>query len=205
MIPAHRTAVSTGFSARVLLQDCNWPGPILDACCVGRKWCDRKLLMRFCPYCGAPVVPAGKFCVECGRQLDRPSAGGIKGLHLTAAFVGVFLAMLLVGMLVVYLIVPGTQRQVSVASAPSGSAPAAQGQQGDQTLPPGHPALQLPAEARSFVDQVEKEAHAKPNDIAAWDKLGEVALRAAMIDPSYYPKAEDAYGHALKLNPDNPD
>ncbi|HJU28144.1 MAG TPA: tetratricopeptide repeat protein, partial [Candidatus Binataceae bacterium] len=44
---------------------------------------------------------------------------------------------------------------------------------------------------------------AKPADIAAWNKLGDVSLRAAMFDPSYYAKALDAYAHALKLNPDD--
>jgi len=67
------------------------------------------------------------------------------------------------------------------------------------------PSIQLPAEARSFIDQVDKEARARPNEVAAWNKLGDVALRAALLDASYYAKAEEAYGHALKLDPDSPD
>lgn len=159
--------------------------------------------MRFCPYCGAPVVPAAKFCVECGRQIDRSAAGGVKGLRLTAAFVGVFLAILIVGLIVVTLIVPRVS-EVKLASPPQPPSPV-QGQQSAQKLPPDHPKIELPAEARRFVDQVEKDARAKPHDIAAWNKFGEVTMRAAMLDPTYYAKAEEAYGHALKLDPDNPD
>ncbi len=170
--------------------------------------------MRFCPHCGAPVVPAGKFCVECGRQLNPSSAGGIRGLPLTAAFVGVFLAILIVGLLVVYLIVPGTPPPATIAQNSSVSPQEQQnGQQNSpqnsqpnpQELPPGHPKIELPAEARSFIDKVEKEAESKPKDIVAWNKLGDVTLRAAMLDPSYYPKSEQAYGHSLNLNPDDPD
>jgi tetratricopeptide (TPR) repeat protein len=174
--------------------------------------------MRFCPYCGAPVVPAGKFCVECGRQLEPSGGGRIRGLQLTAAFVGVFLGMLIVGMVVVYLVVPLTPSSVKMASLPAEqppsnqplseqppSEPSRKDREGAGKLPPGHPKVELPAEARSFIDEMERTAKAKPNDIAAWNRFGEVALRAAQLDPSYYPKAEQAYAHALKLNPDNPD
>jgi cytochrome c-type biogenesis protein CcmH/NrfG len=159
--------------------------------------------MRFCPHCGAPVVPAGKFCVECGRQLTPSSGGGIRGLPLTAAFIGVFLAILIVGLVVVYLIVPGTPQKV--ASIPQEAPPAAQQPQGDQSLPPGHPNVELPDEARKFIEQVQQDADAKPGDIAAWNKLGDVLLRASMLDPSYSPRAQAAYAHSLKLDPDNPD
>ena len=82
--------------------------------------------------------------------------------------------------------------------------PAAGGSQ-NGGLPPGHPSIELPTEARTFVDKVEKDAHAKPDDVAAWNKLGAVSMRAAMFDQTYYAKAEDAYGHVLKLEPDNLD
>jgi tetratricopeptide (TPR) repeat protein/predicted nucleic acid-binding Zn ribbon protein len=165
--------------------------------------------MRFCPYCGAPVVPAGKFCVECGRQLGKESearGGRIRGLQFTAAFVGVFLAILVVGLLVVYLVVPGSQQEKLASVPPPQASPAAEGQQsaGDN-LPPGHPKVEIPAEARHFIDQVEQEANASPNDLAKWNRLGEVSMRAAMMDPAYYAKAETAYAHALKLDPDSPD
>ena len=70
-------------------------------------------------------------------------------------------------------------------------------------MPPGHPKIELPAEARSFVDKTEKEARAKPGDVAAWSKFGVVAMQAAMYDQTFYDKAEEALGHVLKLEPDN--
>jgi tetratricopeptide (TPR) repeat protein len=72
-------------------------------------------------------------------------------------------------------------------------------------LPPGHPQVELPKQARDFITQVELKAKSKPNDIAAWDQLGDVSERAAVFDSSYYTKAQDAYAHVLKLDPDNLD
>ncbi len=82
--------------------------------------------------------------------------------------------------------------------------PAAGGSQ-NGGLPPGHPTIELPTEARTFIDKIEKDAHAKPGDVAAWNKFGAVSMRAAMFDQTYYGKAEQAYGHVLKLEPDNLD
>ena len=82
--------------------------------------------------------------------------------------------------------------------------PAAGGSQ-NGSLPPGHPTIELPTEARTFVDKIERDAIAKPKDVAAWNKFGAVSMRAAMFDQTYYGKAEDAYGHVLKLEPDNLD
>jgi tetratricopeptide (TPR) repeat protein len=129
---------------------------------------------------------------------------------MTAAFVGVFLGFLIVGMIVVYLIVgmPAWNAASTMRVAPPSSRqqpPNPQSAASAENLPPGHPKVELPAEARSFIDEVEKEANAKPNEPAGWNRLGEVTLRAAMIDPSYYPKAQQAYARALKLDPDSPD
>jgi tetratricopeptide (TPR) repeat protein len=162
--------------------------------------------MRFCAYCGAPAVPGGQFCVECGRDLaPKASSGRIAGLRLTAAFVVVFIGILIAGLIIVSFIVPKPQigREASNTSKSAGAE--SQASQTQANLPPGHPQVELPAEARSFIDQVESDAHAKPDDIAAWNRFGEVTMRAAMIDPSYYGKAQQAFGHVLKLQPDNPD
>ncbi len=160
--------------------------------------------MRFCPHCGAPAIPKGKFCVECGRQLDPAAANRIGGLQLTVAFVGVFLGILIVGLVVVYLIVPGTP-PATVASIPQAEPSSGSAETDAKDLPAGHPKVELPADARRFIDQIEKDAAGKPNDIAAWNKFGEVALRAAMFDPSYYLKAQEAFAHSLNLDADNPD
>lgn len=161
--------------------------------------------MRFCGYCGAPVVSGANFCVECGRELRPRRAGWIRNLHFTGAFVGVFLGILIVGLVIVRLIVTVPAGPPATRLASSAPGPQPEPQAGAENLPPGHPSIQLPAEARSFIDQVDKEARARPSDLAAWNKLGDVSLRAALLDASYYAKAEEAYGHALKLDPDSPD
>jgi len=189
--------------------------------------------MRFCPQCGVPVMTGAKFCVECGSALSgtvsvaRESGyfGGSafrgRNIPITTAFLIVFLAITVVGLGAAAWIMMRTpeaaREQVVVASAPGTAAPnaaapeqnvavnpAATGNQ-NGTLPTGHPKIELPTEARTFVDKTEKEARAKPGDVAAWNKFGAVSMRAAMFDQTYYGKAEEAYGHVLKLEPDNLD
>ncbi len=202
--------------------------------------------MRFCPQCGAPLIAGAKFCVDCGRPLASGSAstagessGGSaaprvdalrRNMPITTAFVFVFVAITVVGLLAAAWIMLRTPEAVrEVASVPSTAAPNAAGagapdvasssggaaqngvanpaaggsQNGD--LPAGHPRIELPTEARTFIDKIEKEAHAKPADVSAWNKLGAVSMRAAMFDQSYYGRAEEAYGHVLKQEPDNLD
>ncbi len=182
--------------------------------------------MRFCPQCGAPLTAGAKFCVECGSALAGTTSGAVKSgklkgsaargrnIPITTAFVIVFAAITVVGLGAAAWIMMRTPEAVHepVANAPGAAAPdqngaanpAAGGSQ-NGTLPPGHPKLELPAEARALIDTTEKEARAKPGDVAAWSKFGAVAMRAAMFDQTYYPKAEEALGHVLKLDPDNLD
>ena len=207
--------------------------------------------MRFCPQCGAPLMAGAKFCVECGRPIasggassagepaSAPAPGSAasrvdtlrRNMPLTTAFVFVFVAITVVGLLAaawIMLRTPEAVREqvasVPITAAPDSGAPpssniasntggaaqpgvanpAAGGtQNGD--LPAGHPRIELPTEARTFIDKIEKDAHAKPNDVIAWNKLGAVSMRAAMFDQTYYGRAEEAYGHVLKLEPDNLD
>jgi tetratricopeptide (TPR) repeat protein len=184
--------------------------------------------MRYCPQCGAPLMAGAKFCVECGRAIDggaasAGSSGGsanplsqtLRNQPLTFAFIAVFLGITIVGLAAAGWIMLRTPPVVHpvVASAPqaslSGGATASNSMEGTAgnsapgQLPPGHPTVQLPTEARTFIDQVEKEAQAKPKDIGAWNKYGTVTMRAAMFDSSYYSKATEAYAHVLKLDPDN--
>jgi tetratricopeptide (TPR) repeat protein len=87
-------------------------------------------------------------------------------------------------------------RQVSQTSPPVQDA---------RQLPPGHPAIQLPKEARDFILTVERKAEANPQDIATWEKYADVCFRAAAFDSSYYAKSAAAYAHVLKLDPDDLD
>ncbi len=183
--------------------------------------------MRFCPQCGAPLVAAARFCVECGRSLGDadgvgagvaplavPSLGSALTTGNPAAaprpqalgpFAAIFGAIMAVGILVAYGVMRQIpQREALLASAPQ-QAPQQSSVQDARQLPPGHPTIQLPREAREFIANIERKAEAKPKDLAAWDKYGDVCLRAAAFDSSYYPKASSAYAHVLKLDPDNLD
>ena len=177
--------------------------------------------MRFCPECGTPLMAGAKFCVECGAALSIPTPSAatsgtrltMRNLPITTAFVGVFLAITILGLLAagyVMLRKPGTIQNGNASNAPEvapgsgvNSMGGTAGNAAPGQLPPGHPKVQLPTEARSFIDKIEKEAAANPNDLQKWNKLGGVTMRAAMFDQSYYAKASEAYGHVLKIDPDN--
>ena len=178
--------------------------------------------MKFCPQCGTALMAGGKFCVECGAALGGPGPGmpsaepginqTLRNLPITTAFVGVFLAILILGLLAAGWVMLRKPQTVETASrsAPEGAAgPGANSMSGTAgnaapgQLPPGHPKIQLPAEARSFIDKLQRDATAHPGDLAKWNRLGGVTTRAAMFDDSYFAKASEAYGHVLKIEPDN--
>jgi cytochrome c-type biogenesis protein CcmH/NrfG len=74
-------------------------------------------------------------------------------------------------------------------------------------LPPDHPKvpIAIPAEVKTFIDDLAKKASAAPNDVATWGRLAQVYYRTAQIDPSYYDKAKSAFGHVLEIDPKNTD
>jgi cytochrome c-type biogenesis protein CcmH/NrfG len=177
--------------------------------------------MRFCPHCGAPLVAGAKFCVECGRPLAGGTAsmsgapspsksgegapgGGLFGTStLTAGFVGVFVGITAVGIIAALYIMfssPGGSSTETASIARATVQPGASSE-----LPPGHPKIELPAEARRFIEQLRAEADGKPQDVATWARLGAVAFRAGLLDPGYFEVAEDAFAHVIKLDPKNPD
>jgi tetratricopeptide (TPR) repeat protein len=180
--------------------------------------------VRFCPQCGASVVAAARFCVECGVRLDAleiaatvagstPSHAATAGERASARlqsstlapFAAACGAILAVGILVAYGVMRQIpQRETLLASAPQQASQTSPVQDAQQ-LPSGHPAIQLPKEAREFIASIERKAEANPRDLAAWDKYGDVCFRAAASDPTYYPKAATAYAHVLKLDPDDLD
>src|ERR1700689_581487 len=183
---------------------------------------------KFCVECGRALDTAASGAGESGRGRGGANAGRNT---VSMAFVYVFVALAVVGLAAagwIYVKTPEVVREEitvasPVATAPGGPAspaasapnpsasdqnvtanPAAGGIQ-NGGLPEGHPTIELPTEARSFVDKIERDALAKPKDVIAWNKFGAVSMRAAMFDQTYYGKAEDAYGHVLKLEPDNLD
>jgi len=160
--------------------------------------------MRFCPECGAPVVAGAKFCVECGQQLSQAQAAadaqhqeaGAR-FHISPAFAAVFVGILVVGLAAAYLIGRGGKEPQLASTTNTGAGP--------QNLPPGHPKLELPAEARKLIDDLRHKAEASPNDVATWNKLGDVLFRASQFDATFLRESIDAYGHVLKIDPDNLD
>ncbi|HTT77558.1 MAG TPA: tetratricopeptide repeat protein [Candidatus Binataceae bacterium] len=183
--------------------------------------------MRFCPQCGTPLTPPARFCVECGENLaalEPPaSAGGAGAGSATTPpapaprlasddpqpptqasivpFVAVFAAILIAGTVVAVLIMrqlPARNRLL--ASAPPSAATASSATDFDGT---SHPQVKLPKEALDFIANLEQKANANPSNLSDWDKLGDVYMRAAMLNSSYYPKARDTYAHVLKLAPND--
>jgi len=172
----------------------------------------------------APPAPAGT------ARRPTPAAGIQENRHVIAPFAFVFFAILAAGVAVAILIMrqlPARERVLASTPAESAMSSSAQGgssaagastndgtaSASDSTgaasekrgLPPGHPQVELPKQARDFIAQIAQKAASKPSDIAAWDQLGDVCERAAVFDSSYFAKAQDAYAHVLKLDPDNLD
>ena len=144
---------------------------------------------------GAVADPVG----GATRAPLAPASGAAPAAsHFTPAFAVVFAAIFAIGLGAAALIMrqqPQRERQLASAAPQTGAA---------GNLPPGHPqVIKIPDRARKFIDELQAKAEAAPNDVAAWDRFGDAAERAAMFDPSYYPKAADAYAHVLKLDPDD--
>lgn len=161
---------------------------------LGRKG-DNKKSMKFCPECGATATPGAKFCVNCGEPLAIATAAAKPRtpIRIPPGFLVVFIGVLLVGLVVGGILI----RQQRKVQAKEESA------QASSNLPPGHPQIELPAKAVEFIKNLEGQAKKQPKDIAIWNRLGTVALRASLFDPSYFRLASDAYGHVLQLDPDN--
>lgn len=185
---------------------------------------------RFCVECGenlaavnlvatAPLAPSGpvvaasaSLAAASGSPGPSPasadasiaSAAGAPGAGALGPFVAVFGGILAIGVVVTILIM--RQMPARPAVAPGIASPAqSAGDDNSRSLPPGHPTVQIPKEALDFIRQIEQKANANPSDLKAWDQLGDVTLRAAAFDPSYYPRAATAYAHVLKLDPENLD
>lgn len=177
---------------------------------------------KFCVECGRAVgdgAAPGASPIGAAKKEAPPKPPSTTGVQLTTAFIVVFLGITILGLgAAAYLYL----RPIAASPRLASTAPQAQGQadegaaenqtastggstQSEQQLPPGHPKIELPTEARTFIDKVEKDANDHPNDIDAWVKFGSVAMRAALFDNSYYQKASVAFAHVLKLDPENLD
>ena len=159
--------------------------------------------LRFCPACGAPAVPAANFCTACGGAL-RGGAGrstSAAGWREQMPALVVFGAFLAIGLgLWISVLAPGdAPERMPLARQQQPPAVPSAGDGGE--LPADHPPLALPADVTKFIADLEKQADASPNDLATWKRLGDVEYRAAQIDKSHLPKAENAFRKVLALAP----
>jgi cytochrome c-type biogenesis protein CcmH/NrfG len=158
------------------------------------------------PLASGPVAASSSPAIAAPSGMGAADSGPLagEGAGALGPFVAVFGGILAIGVVVTIL----SMRQMPARPTVAASAPpSAQSSATDDSrgLPPGHPTVQIPKEALDFITKIEQKAKANPSDLAAWDQLGDVALRAAAFDPSYYPRAADAYAHVLKLDPENLD
>ena len=160
---------------------------------------------RFCHQCGAKAPVEGKFCSGCGTPLAggaARAAGG--GWRLTGTGAGVLGGLIIAGLAIWAVILspappvprPG-ETAVTGETRPGGTAPA---------MPPDHPqVMEIPAEAKAFIADLESKAKERPKDGDAWRRLALVTARAAQIDPAYQDRALTAFTHALEIAPNDAD
>jgi cytochrome c-type biogenesis protein CcmH/NrfG len=157
---------------------------------------------RFCPSCGAKLLPEANFCVECGER--QP---GAKAPRAAFSFPVQRYAPLLVVLAVVAIgggaVVLGTLQPKTPAAVPPRSGPPATGDSGN--LPEGHPPLAIPEQVKQAIRDLKQQADAAPEDMSAWKRLAEVQYRAGQIEPTYLPDAAASYNHILDREPDNLD
>src|ERR1039458_80711 len=180
--------------------------------------------MADCSQCATPFPAGAKFCAACGNRVDaagadefrrpgedRPRRGG-----LSASWIAAVSGAFLLGAVLTWLLMPaGKHDRPQVAMQPTiqKRAPILNAQASG--MPPGHSATSLPAghpmvrgqahAAGTLVAKAEKQAQARPKDIAVWNRLGDVAFRSAAFDPANDDKAREAFAHVLELDPDNLD
>src|ERR1039458_2734440 len=180
--------------------------------------------MADCSQCATPFPAGAKFCAACGNRVDaasadefrrpgedRPRRGG-----LSASWIAAVSGAFLLGAVLTWLLMPaGKHDRSQVAMQPTiqKRAPILNAQASG--MPPGHSATSLPAghpmvrgqahAAGTLVAKAEKQAQARPKNIAVWNRLGDVAFRSAAFDPANDDKAREAFAHVLELDPDNLD
>lgn len=76
---------------------------------------------------------------------------------------------------------------------------------GQQGLPSDHPPLEIPAQVREAIADLQKKAEESPDDMRAWSHLAEILYRAGQIERSYLESADAAFQRVLGLDPNNPD
>ena len=152
---------------------------------------------HLCPRCGVNVLPAAKFCSDCGV----PLRGDVRPRWRPTAAGGGVLAFLVVAGLTIWTVIlsPAPPRPGPSGPRPGLPSGAPVASQETDTQKP----VALPAEVKKFIADLAAKARDAPDDAASWVRLAQVSLRAGQLDPSYYPEALGAFEHVLELDPRN--
>ena len=157
---------------------------------------------RFCANCGARLMDAANFCVECGER--QPGSKAVRtGFTLPLQRFAPLFVVLTVAAVGGGVVLWGYSNPKAPPSVP-GRSPASPSQAAGN-LPEGHPPLEIPDQVKQAIRDLAKKADAAPDDMDTWKHLGEVQYRAGQLDPSYLAEAAAAYRHVLEHEPDNLD
>jgi tetratricopeptide (TPR) repeat protein len=81
------------------------------------------------------------------------------------------------------------------------SAPPSASQSPMGALPENHPRLEIPADVKRHIEEMEAKAAAQPKSLETWRAVAEVEYRASQVDRTYLEKAEASFRHVLTLAP----
>jgi tetratricopeptide (TPR) repeat protein len=117
----------------------------------------------------------------------------------------VLVGFLSVGLMLWTLVVAPQRGPDRLPLAPKESPPPSAGQSPMGTLPENHPRLEIPADVKRHIEEMEAKAAAQPKSLETWRVVAEVEYRASQIDRTYLEKAEASFRHMLALDPKNLD
>ncbi|MBI2962396.1 MAG: tetratricopeptide repeat protein [Deltaproteobacteria bacterium] len=136
--------------------------------------------------------------MACGARVSGGAAPSPAGLVVLIAFLAVGLALW--GLLAAPGPGPGRIPLPPKDAGGTAGATAAQG-----SLPKDHPSLEIPADVKKFIGELEQKAAAQPKDLETWKNAAQVEYRAGQVDRQYLDKAEASFRHVLELDADNLD
>lgn len=135
--------------------------------------------------------------MECGYALASGATAAVPAARRSPAGFVVFGGFLLAGLGIwAAVLTPDPPPPPLGGKRPAATAAAA---------PPAQEPVELPAEIKRMVGELATKAAAKPDDLGIWTHLGEVYYRTAQFDPSYYPKAMEAFDHVLARDAKRPE